>query len=250
MKLKGKVAVVTGSGRGIGKAIALAMAKEGADIVSIDIMSDNTEKTAKECQNMGVKAISITADVGNREDMNRAAEIVFKTWKKEELKLILVNNAGITRDALFLKMTDKQWDEVIRTNLTGVFYCCKVFAPVMVENGYGKIINISSIVGKTGNVGQANYSATKSGIIGFTKTLAKELAWSAPINVNAIQPGFIKTAMTDAIPDKVKERLFAHITLKRLGMPEDVAHLTVFLASEESNFITGAVIPCTGGTDM
>ncbi|MHA1383126.1 MAG: beta-ketoacyl-ACP reductase [Candidatus Helarchaeota archaeon] len=250
MRLKGKVAVITGSGRGIGKAIALSMAKEGADIVSIDIIDGSAQQTAKECEQLGVKAIGITADVGNREEINKAAETVFKTWNKEDLKLILVNNAGITRDALFLKMTDQQWDEVIRTNLTGVFYCCKVFAPVMVENKFGKIINISSIVGKTGNVGQANYSTTKSGIIGFTKTLAKELAWSAPINVNAIQPGFIKTAMTDAIPDKVKDRLFAHITLKRLGMPQDVANLAVFLASEESNFITGAIIPVTGGTDM
>ena len=156
MKLENRLVIITGSGRGIGKSVALAMAKEGADIVSIDIDGESAKQTSEEVKALGRKTISLQADVGIRSEVEKIFEETFKVWNKDDVKLILVNNAGITRDALFVKMTDQQWDEVIRTNLTGMFLCCKLFAPVMIEQKFGKIINITSIVAKTGNVGQAN----------------------------------------------------------------------------------------------
>jgi len=250
MKLENRLAIITGSGRGIGKDVALALAKEGADIVSIDIVGENAKNTCETIKKLGRKSIAIQADVGIRAEVEKIFEETFKVWNKSEVKLILVNNAGITRDSLFLKMTDQQWDDVIRTNLTGMFLCCKMFAPVMVENKFGKIINITSIVAKTGNVGQANYSTTKAGVIAFTKTLAKELSFSAPITVNAIRPGFIKTPMTDAIPDKVKTMITNRIPLKRMGSTTDIAKAAVFLGSDDSNYMTGTVLEVTGGLDM
>ncbi|MHA1786536.1 MAG: beta-ketoacyl-ACP reductase [Candidatus Helarchaeota archaeon] len=250
MKLEGRLAIVTGSGRGIGKAIALAMAREGADVVSVDIIAESARNTAEEIKKLGRKSIDIHADVGKREDVEKIFDETFKMWNKDDVKLILVNNAGITRDALFSKMTDQQWDDVIRTNLTGVYYCCKVFTPVMIENKFGRVINITSIVAKTGNVGQANYSATKAAVIAFSKTLAKELAFHAPITVNCIRPGFIKTPMTDAIPDKVKTMLTSRIPLKRMGSPEDIAGAAVFIASDDGDYMTGTVVEMTGGMDM
>ncbi|NHI93993.1 MAG: beta-ketoacyl-ACP reductase [Candidatus Lokiarchaeota archaeon] len=250
MKLEGRLAIITGSGRGIGKAIALAMAREGADIVIADIIEENAKNTAEEIKKLGRNTIAIHADVSKREDVQRIYNETFKIWDKNNVKLILVTNAGITRDALFIKMTDEQWHEVLGTNLTGVFYCCKIFAPVMIENKWGKIINITSIVAKTGNVGQANYSATKAGIIAFTKTLAKELSFSAPITVNCIRPGFIKTPMTDAIPEKVKDMITSRIPLKKMGMPEDIAKAAVFLGSDDGDYMTGTVVEVTGGLDM
>ena len=248
MRLKNTVAIITGAGRGIGKAIALKFAEEGADIISLDILADLAEQTASECNNLGRKAIAIHCDVGSRSDVKKAREILSSNFNMDDIKLILVNNAGIIRDALFFKMTDDQWDEVIKTNLTGVYNMCKIIAPIMTKNKWGKIINISSVMGKVGNVGQANYTATKAALVAFTKTLAKELSYGGtPINVNAIQPGLINTNMVKSIPHKVFEKLVAQVPLMRPGEPEDVANVALFLASEESSYVTGETIIVSGG---
>ncbi|MHA1404148.1 MAG: 3-oxoacyl-ACP reductase FabG [Candidatus Helarchaeota archaeon] len=251
MRLKDTVAIVTGAARGIGKAIALKFAREGADIVCLDILKDLVEQTAKECEVLGRKAIAIHCDVGNRDDVKKAEEIIRANFNIDDIKLILVNNAGIIRDALFFKMTNEQWDEVIRVNLTGVFNMCKIAAPIMTKNKWGKIINISSVMGKVGNVGQANYTATKAALVGLTKTLAKELSYKGtPINVNAIQPGLIKTDMTASMPQKIFDMLVDQVPLKRPGEPEDIANVALFLASEEASYITGEVILVSGGQFM
>lgn len=243
MKLKGKVAVITGSGRGIGKAIAMTLAKEGADIVVNDINLKDAEDTALEIRAMGRKALAIAVNVADRSQ----AKEMFAKIKEEFGQLhVLVNNAGITRDALLLKLTEEQWDQVIDVNLKGVFNCCQFAAGMMAEQNEGKIVNLASIAGQMGNVGQINYAATKAGVIGMTKTMAKELA-RYNVNVNAIAPGFIKTPMTDAIPEKVKESLKKAIPLNRLGEPEDIANAVRFLVTDDSSFITGHVLSCNGG---
>jgi len=246
MRLKDKVALVTGGGRGIGKAIVLALAKEGADIVTCDINLENLKEVASEVEKLGRKVLILKADVSK---MGEVEEMVKKALDKFTKIDILVNNAGITRDNLILRMSEEEWDQVLDINLKGTFNCLKTVTRPMMKARSGRIINIASVVGIMGNPGQANYAASKAGIIGLTKSAAKELA-SRGINVNAIAPGFIKTRMTEALDDEVKERLTSQIPLKRLGETTDVANLVVFLASNDASYITGEVVKIDGGMLM
>lgn len=246
MRLKGKNALVTGSAQGIGLAIALAMAKEGANICIADIKVDNTGDIVSEINKTGVKCVSTRIDVSSQESVTNA----FETFISEFGSLdILVNNAGITRDSLALRMKEDDWDAVININLKGTFLCSKEAIRIMSKQRSGKIINISSVVAFIGNPGQINYSASKAGVIGITKTIAKEYAGRG-IRVNAIAPGFIQTAMTDALPEKVKEDMKNAIPLREFGTPEDVANASIFLASNESDYLTGQVIHVNGGMYM
>lgn len=246
MRLKGKNALITGSAQGIGMAIALAMAKEGANICIADINVNNTGDLIAEINKAGVRCISTRLDVSNQESVTNA----FETFINEFASLdILVNNAGITRDSLALRMKEDDWDAVININLKGTFLCSKEAIKIMSKQRSGKIINISSVVAFMGNPGQINYSASKAGVIGITKTIAKEYAGRG-IRVNAIAPGFIKTAMTEALPEKVKEDMKNAIPLREFGTPEDVANASIFLASNESDYLTGQVIHVNGGMYM
>ena len=237
--LKGKCALVTGASRGIGKAIALKLASLGANLV-LNYRSSEQEalEVEKQVKDMGVDAISIKGDISKLEDV----ETLVSTAKEKFGAIdIMVNNAGITKDTLILRMKEEDFDTVIDVNLKGVFNCLKTITPVMVRQKYGKIINLSSVVGISGNAGQVNYSASKAGVIGMTKSLAKEVG-SRGINVNAVAPGFIETDMTDVLGDKYKDEIKKNIPLKKLGKPEDVANVVAFLASENSGYITGQVI--------
>jgi len=248
-ELANKVAVVTGSSRGIGKAIALKLAKNGANIV-LNYHSDSSKKyieeNIKEIKNIGSEVIAVQADIAK---MDEAKKLINKTIEKFSKIDILVNNAGITKDNLLLRMKEKEWDKVMDVNLKGVFNCTKTTIRHMMKARQGKIINLTSVVALKGNAGQINYSASKAGVIGFTKSLARELA-SRNITANAIAPGFIKTDMTDEISDKAKEELKSEIPLSRLGKGEDVAELVSFLASDRANYITGQVINVDGGMAM
>lgn len=246
MRLKGKKALITGAAQGIGKAIALMMAKEGADIAVSDINLELATQTADELKSIGVQTLAIE---GNVADMESAEAMVSKTVEGLGGIDILVNNAGITRDTLILRMKEEDWDAVINVNLKGTFNCTKAAVKKMSKQRYGKIINIASIVGLMGNAGQANYSASKAGVIGLTKTAAREFA-SRGININAVAPGFIATAMTDAIPEKAKNELTAQIPMGKLGSSEDVAEAVLFLSSPASDYITGQVISVNGGMYM
>ncbi len=243
MELKGKVSLITGAGLGIGQAIALEFAKAGSDIIVSDILEDAASQTCDEIKNLGREAIFVKADVSNFDDVKNMLEKAIEKFNKID---ILVNNAGITKDQLIMKMTEEEWDKVIAVNLKGAFNCCRAVSRYMLKQRAGKIINIASVVGQIGNPGQVNYAASKAGVIGITKTLAKEFA-SRGINVNAIAPGFIKTRMTDVLSDKAKEELSKLIPLNRLGEPSDVAKTALFLASDYSNYITGQVIRVDGG---
>ena len=243
MGMKDKVALVTGAGRGIGEVIALTLAKEGVDIIVNDIDPTAAEQTAKAVQTIGRKGIPNSANIAIRSDVDAMCEEIQQKFGKLD---ILVNNAGITRDALLLKMNDEQWNSVINVNLTGVFYCIQASLSLMKNQGDGRIINMTSASAQMGNIGQVNYAASKAGIIGMTKTLAKELA-RYQITVNAVSPGFIDTPMTEKVPDKVRDQLLATIPLRRAGRPEDVANLVKFLSSCDSEYITGQVIACNGG---
>lgn len=245
--LKGKTAVVTGASRGIGKAIALKLAKLGANIV-INYRSDSksVEALVNEIEALGVKAEAIQEDVSSFEG---AKNLMKKTIEVFGSVDILVNNAGITKDGLLLRMKEEDFDKVIEVNLKGVFNCIRHVSPIMVKQKCGKIINISSVVGITGNAGQVNYSAAKAGIIGITKSVARELA-SRNITVNAVAPGFIQTNMTGVLSDKVKETTLNSIPLKRFGTAEDVANVVAFLALPYSDYITGHVINVDGGMVM
>lgn len=246
MKLKGKNAFITGSAQGIGKAIATAMAQEGANIAVADMNIEKAESTAQEIRELGVKGVAIEIDVSQQE----AVKSAFENIKQEFQRLdILVNNAGITRDALLLRMKDEDWDTTIDINLKGTFLCSKEAIRIMAKQQYGKIINVSSVVAFTGNPGQANYSASKAGIVGLTKTIAKEYA-SRGIRANAVAPGFISTAMTDAIPDKIKEEMKRSIPLGHFGVPEDVAHAVTFLSSDDADYMTGQILHINGGMYM
>ncbi|OLS02070.1 3-oxoacyl-[acyl-carrier-protein] reductase [Tissierella creatinophila] len=247
MNLKGKIALVTGASRGIGKEIALKLSEEGADIAFFYSSNDEKAKTTiKELEQNGVKAIGLKVDVSVESEV---VEAVAKVEKEFGTIDILVNNAGITRDNLLIRMSEKDWDDVMDINLKGTFLTTKAVVRKMMKKRYGKIINISSIVGVSGNVGQGNYSASKAGIIGFTKSMAQEMA-SRGIRVNAIAPGFIETDMTDVLKEEVKMEMLKNIPLKHLGKPEDIANLTVFLASSKSDYITGQVININGGMGM
>lgn len=243
MNLKGKVALVTGSGRGIGKAIAVFLAKNGADVVVNDVSLEIAQETAKEIESLGVKTLAVKAFVDKSEEVS----MMFNEIEKEFGKLdILVNNAGITRDGFLLKLNEEKWDQVINVNLKGVFNCCQNAARLMSQQNSGKIVNISSIAGQVGNIGQVNYSASKAGVIGMTKTLSKELA-QFNVNVNAVAPGFIDTEMTADIPEKLREGAIRQIPLRRAGQPEDIAKLVGFLVSDESDYVSGQIIGCNGG---
>ena len=246
MKLAGKVALVTGAAQGIGKAVALLLARNGADIVVSDVNLQKAEETAKEVQTLGRKALAIKVDVAKLDDVEKMVESILAEFGKVD---ILVNNAGIARDKLILRMTEEDWDAVLNINLKGTFNCTKTVVRHMSKQKSGKIVNIASVVGEMGNAGQGNYAASKAGVIGFTKTIAREFA-ARGINVNAIAPGFIQTAMTDAVPEKAKEELKRMIPMERLGQPEDVAQAVLFLVSERSSYITGQVLNVNGGIYM
>lgn len=244
MRLKGRVAVVTGGSRGIGRAIALALAEEGADVA---INYQRNEALAKEVaqsiERIGRLAELCQADVSDPQQVLRMRDAILKRFERVDT---LVNNAGINRDKSFAKMDEEIWKAVISVDLNGVYYCTKAFLDGMLARGSGRIINISSIVGQMGNFGQANYAAAKAGLIGLTKTLAKELAGKG-ITVNAVAPGFIETEMVTGVPDDIKEKLLAQIPMRRFGKPEEVAKAVVFLASEDSSYITGHVLNVNGG---
>jgi 3-oxoacyl-[acyl-carrier protein] reductase len=246
MELAGKVALVTGAAQGIGKAIALMLATHGADIIAADINLEQAETTAKEAEALGRGAIAIKVDVTRLDDVERMVASAVGRFGKID---ILINNAGIARDKLVLRMTEEDWDVVLNVNLKGTFNCTKAVIRYMSKQRGGKIVNIASVVGEMGNAGQANYSASKAGVIGLTKTIAREFAQRG-INVNAIAPGYIQTAMTESLPDKAKEELKRLIPVERLGQPEDVAHAVLFLVSEASSYITGHILNVNGGMYM
>jgi 3-oxoacyl-[acyl-carrier protein] reductase len=243
---KDKVAVVTGASRGIGRSISLALAAEGARIVAVDLDIAETEKVAVEIRALGVEALAVQGNVTVAADAERMIETAVEKFGRVD---ILVNNAGITRDGLLLRMKDEDWDAVLTVNLKGAFICSRAAAKVMMKQRSGRIINIASVVGQMGNAGQANYCASKAGLIGLTKSNARELA-KRNVTVNAVAPGFIQTAMTEALPEKVRQELAAQIPLERLGSAEDIANAVVFLAAERSGYITGQVIGVNGGMYM
>ncbi len=245
-KLKGQVAIVTGGARGIGKAISKRLAAEGAAIAIVDILLEVAEETAKEFKAEGIDAIALKADVSSFEE---AENVVKETVAHYGRVDILVNNAGITKDTLMMRMTPKDWDLVLNINLKGTFNFTKAAMRPMMKARKGKIVNISSVVGRMGNVGQANYSASKAGVIGLTKSSAKELS-ARNINVNAVAPGYIATDMTKAISSAATDAFMQILPIKRPGTPEDVANLVCFLSTSESDYITGQVINVDGGMLM
>lgn len=241
--LKGKVALITGAARGIGKAIALKYVQEGADVAFTDIKDDEQfRKTEKELQSYGTKVKAYVSDAANYESAQNLAEVLVKDFGRLD---ILVNNAGITRDNLLMRMSEEQWDLVININLKSVYNMTKAFMRQMMKQRCGSIINLSSVVGVQGNPGQANYAASKAGIIGFTKSIAQELG-SRNIRANAIAPGFIETEMTASLPEDVKQSWYDQIPLRRAGKPEEVANTAVFLGSELSSFVSGQTIHVCG----
>lgn len=243
---KEKVAVITGASRGIGKSIAFALAAQGATIVAMDMDQAATDATVAELQAAGAKALAVVGNVTVTADVERMIDMAVAAFGRVD---ILVNNAGITRDGLIMRMKDEDWDAVLSVNLKGAFVCTRTAFKVMSKQRYGRIINIASIVGQMGNAGQANYCASKAGLIGLTKSNAREMA-KRNVTVNAVAPGFIATAMTDALSDKVREELAAQIPLERLGSADDIANAVVFLASEASAYITGHVLSVNGGMYM
>lgn len=245
-RVKGKNAIITGSARGIGKSIAKKLAEEGANVVIVDVNLEAAEATAKELEALGVKTMAMKTNVVNYDEV---VEMINKTKEEFGSVDILVNNAGITRDKLILRMTPEDFDLVINVNLKGVFNGIKAAFPVMMKQQSGKIVNIASVIGLMGNVSQANYSASKGGVIALTKTAARELA-KRGVNVNAVAPGYIQTPMTDELSDKVKDAIIGTIPMQKMGQPEDVAKLVLFLSSEDSDYITGQTITVAGGMVM
>ena len=241
--LSGQVALVTGASRGIGRAIALHLSRCGATIAGVARSQSALEGTLAAIREAGGIADGYPANVADAAEVNRVVEEVEAKHGKIQ---ILVNNAGVTKDGLFLRMSDEAWKEVIDVNLTGTFLFCRAVGSLMIRQRYGRIINITSVSGLKGNPGQANYSASKAGVIGLTRTIARELA-SRQITVNAVAPGFITTDMTDVLPDKVKAEVKEHIPLKRLGKPEDIADLVAYLASPGASYLTGQIIAVDGG---
>jgi 3-oxoacyl-[acyl-carrier protein] reductase len=242
--LDNKVALITGAGRGIGKAIALRFAQEGCNIAFTDIaLNDVVMETEKDLQALGIKAKAYASNAANFEETHQVVDEIVKDFGRID---ILVNNAGITKDTALKRMTEEQWDAVINVNLKSVFNFTKAVQPVMWKQNGGSVINMSSVVGVSGNANQCNYSASKAGIIGFTKSAAKEMG-VRNIRHNAIAPGFIITAMTNALPEDVRKQWESLIPLRRGGTPEDVANVALFLASDLSSYVTGQVIHCCGG---
>lgn len=248
MDLSNKVAVVTGSARGIGKAIALKLAEVGVDVVVNDIpaAAEILEATANEIRALKRKALAITADVSSSADVNKFIETAVAQMGRID---ILVNNAGVTRDQLIMRMTDEEWDTVLNIDLKSAFLCSRAVIRYMMKQRWGRIINIASVVGLGGNAGQANYAAAKAGIIGLTKSIAKEVG-SRNITANAIAPGFIETKMTETLDEKQRQILVQRIPLQSIGTPRDVAEAVAFLASEEARYITGQVLGVDGGMGL
>ena len=244
MRLQGKVALITGGAQGIGRSIANLFAREGANIALCDVNEPGVKAAADEIAvQFKVQTLGVKTDVTQIADCEALAKAILDKFGKID---VLVNNAGITKDNLLIRMSDEEWDRVLAVNLKGSFNCTKAVARTMLKTRSGRIINICSVVGQMGNAGQANYSASKGGLIALSKTCAREFA-SRNVLVNAIAPGFIKTAMTDKLSDEQKKALSAIIPLERIGMPEDVAGAALFLASDESSYITGQVIAVNGG---
>ncbi|UFJ42552.1 3-oxoacyl-ACP reductase FabG [Brevibacillus humidisoli] len=243
MRLEGKTALITGGGGGIGRETALLFAREGARLVIADYRVDSARSVVDEVAAIGSEAEWIQVDVSDQESVKRMAGEALSRFDGID---ILINNAGITQDRMLTKLTTQEWQQVIDVNLSGVFYCTQVLVPQMVERGNGKIVNTASIVGVHGNIGQSNYAASKAGVIGMTKTWAKELGPKG-IQVNAVAPGFIETAMVATIPEKVITKLRESVPLRRLGSPLDVAYAYLFLASSESDYVNGTVLAVDGG---
>ncbi|TYZ21120.1 3-oxoacyl-[acyl-carrier-protein] reductase [Selenomonas ruminis] len=247
MLLDGKVALVTGASRGIGRAIAVRLASEGAKVaINYAGNTAKAEEVKAEIEKNGGEAILVQADISSAEAVDAMIEKVTEAFGQID---ILVNNAGITRDGLLMRMKDEDFEAVINTNLKGVFYCTKAVSKLMMKKRSGRIVNMASVVGLMGNAGQANYAAAKAGVIGFSKSAAKELA-ARGINVNVVAPGFIATDMTAAMTDKAKEATLAGIPLKRMGQPEDVANAVLFLVSDYASYITGQIVNVDGGMVM
>ena len=246
MRLKDKKAIVTGAGQGIGRSIALKLAQEGADVVIAEMNPDTGTQTAKEVQAMGRKALSVFLDVANQKQVQAMVDQVLKAWKRID---ILVNNAGFDRPGNLLKVREEDWDAVMGVHLKGTLNCIQAVAPHMIENGYGRIINLSSVWVKRGAVSEISYSSAKAGIIGLTKSVARELG-RYQINVNAILPGLILTPTIAKMAEKYQNMIIENTPLKRGGKPEEVANVAAFLASDEASFVTGAMIEVSGGWNM
>ena len=244
--LEGKVALVTGSAQGIGRAIALNLAQGGARIVLTDMREAKLDEVAKEIEAQGGAAIRFVVDVTDREAVRKVVDQSLETWEKID---ILVNNAGITRDSLVMRMKVEDWHAVLKTNLDGTFYCIQAVLPGMVRQRYGRIVSIASVVAQAGNVGQANYISSKAGIIGLTKGVAAEVA-RRNITVNAVAPGFIATPMTENLPPEIKEKMLSIIPIGRMGTDAEIATGVRFLVSEEARYITGHVLNINGGMFM
>lgn len=244
--LSGRVAIVTGGAQGIGEAISMTMAKEGASIAVIDVNLEKAQATVENIKKLGVEAEAYKADVSNNAEVEAVVDKIVDRFKKID---ILVNNAGVTRDNLLVRMTEQEWDLVIAINLKGTFNFTQKVGKVMMKQRLGTIINISSVIGLMGNAGQTNYAATKAGVIGITKSVAKELG-RRNVRVNAICPGYIQSAMTDKLTDEVKEKMIAIIPAGKMGTPQDVANTALFLASDLASYVTGETIRVDGGMAM
>ena len=244
--LKDKIAVVTGASRGIGKSISLALARQGAKIVAVDITSKGMDELLAEIKALGSEGIAVEGNVTVSADTDKMIDKAIEAYGRVD---ILVNNAGITRDGLLMRMKEEDWDAVLSVNLKGAFLCTRAASKVMTKQRFGRIINIASVVGQMGNAGQANYCASKAGLMGLTRSNARELA-KRNITVNAVAPGFIVSEMTDALPEKVKQEMSAQIPLERFGTADDISNAVVFLAADASGYITGQVLAVNGGMYM
>lgn len=241
-----RLALVTGGCRGIGRAIGLTLARAGADVVLADILAGDDDSAVQEIRSLGRRCIQIPCDVSNEEQVDSLASRVAEEMGTVQ---ILINNAGITRDNLLLRLQPDDWDKVMSVNLRGAFLCTKAFSRGMIKERWGRIVNVSSVIGLTGNKGQSNYAASKAGLIGFTKSIAKELA-ERGVTVNAVAPGFIETAMTKVLPEPVRSAMVERIPLKSVGQPEDVAAAIAFFVSEGARYVTGQVLAVDGGMSM
>jgi 3-oxoacyl-[acyl-carrier protein] reductase len=246
MRLKEKKAIVTGSGQGIGRSIALKMAREGADVVIAEMNPDTADRTRKEVEDLGRRVLCVGVDVADQKQVKQMVQEVVKAWKRID---ILVNNAGFDRGATLLKVKEEDWDAVLGVHLKGAFNCIQAVAGHMIENQYGKIVNLSSVWGKSGAIAEISYSSAKAGIIGLTKSVARELA-RYQINVNAVLPGLIMTPTIAKMAEKYLNMIIENTPIRRVGQPEEVANVVAFLASDEASFMTGATVEVSGGWNM